>query len=137
MVLASGGSRLKLGMQFHRACGEMNIVLIEALVSTVGLTFCKVRHFTSLLAFFSVNAKRDQRFLFDPSQKIFYFSFAPACFLPTTQVQIPNFGVASPKTRHAVTVLFGPSERQKTAPLRGFLGVASVKMCKHGKGGKT
>ena len=67
-----------------------------------------------------------------PSQKIFCFSSALTRFLSTTQVQIPKIRVASPKTRHAVTVLFWPLERQKTPEFRGFFGVASFKMCKHG-----
>lgn len=41
-------------------------------------------------------------------------------------------GVASPKTRHAVTVLFEPLERQNPSEFRGILGVASFKMCNHG-----
>ena len=72
------------------------------------------------------------QFLSGPSQKIFCFSSALTRFLSTTQVQIPKIRVASPKTRHAVTVLFWPLERQKTPEFRGFFGVASFKMCKHG-----
>ena len=98
----------------------------------------------SLLSFSLRAQKRDQRFLSGPSQKVFCFSSALTRCLSTTQVQIPKSKTCrrqclwhSPKTRHAVTVLFWPLERQKTPEFRGFFGVASFKMCNHGAGGRT
>ena len=87
---------------------------------------------TSLI--FLWKKKKGHDFHHGPSQKIFCFSSALTRCLSTTQVQIPKIRVASPKTRHAVTVLFWPLERQKTPEFRGFFGVASFKMCKHGRG---
>ncbi|WP_322200389.1 hypothetical protein [Acutalibacter intestini] len=103
----------------------------ETFIDPVGLAFGEVRRFTFLLKIFSGNAKRDQRFLSGPSQKIFCFFCAGSCFVnhagsdpKNRRLAVGNvFGI--PQNTGFFTARFLPFKRRNPLEVLGDFDVAS------------